>query len=183
MLNTLCEYFSSDLTSFNTSYRAYRTEFDSGLISSGQYWDQVAGSLNRKVTPEQIELINDLDIRSWVQIDETMLSFIFDSRDSVSVMAVLSNMTFDTLKYIKAEYSWIEVFDKHFFSCEIGMSKPDPGIYVHCLKELDIDPDQCLFIDDSEENVVAARKFGINSLLYSGFPEFQHEITSAYTLE
>ncbi len=182
ILNTLCEYFSSDLPSFNKSYRAYRNQFDSGLISSEQYWDLVARSLDRKVTLEQIKYINDLDVRSWVRIDQAMLSFISGIRDSVSEMAVLSNMTFDTLTYIKAEYTWIGIFDKHFFSCEIGMSKPDPGIYTHCLNELDTDPDQCLFIDDSEENVIAAGKHGINCLLYSGFPAFQQEITSSYKL-
>jgi len=183
MLNTLCDYFSCDLPSFNKSYRDFRTEFDSGLISAKQYWDRVAHSLNRELSPQQIETINDLDVRSWVQIDEKMLSFIFDIRDSVSVLAVLSNMTYDTLGYIKAEYSWIELFDKHFYSCEIGKSKPDPGIYAHCLKELDIDPDHCLFIDDSRENVIAAREFGINSHRYTGFTEFQQEIDLKYTLD
>jgi len=183
MLNTLCEYFTSDLPSFNTSYRRYRTEFDSGLISYNHYWKLVARSLNKEIIPEQIELINDLDVKSWVRINEEMLSYIYDIRDSVAVLAVLSNMTFDTLAYIRAEHSWIELFDKLFFSCEIGMSKPEPGIYTHCLKELDNDPDQCLFIDDSEENVEAAKKLGINSILFSELPELRKEINNNYLLK
>jgi FMN phosphatase YigB (HAD superfamily) len=42
-----------------------------------------------------------------------------------------------------------------------GLAKPDPAIYRLAAERLGLLPEQCVFIDDSEPNVFAAREVGM----------------------
>jgi glucose-1-phosphatase len=54
-----------------------------------------------------------------------------------------------------------DIFEKVFYSHVLGMRKPDREIYEYVLKDGGLDPEETLFIDDMEENVIAARGLGI----------------------
>lgn len=56
-----------------------------------------------------------------------------------------------------------DVFHKVYYSHDIGMSKPDPGIYTYVLKDAGIQAGESLFIDDLIQNVEAASGTGIVS--------------------
>ena len=60
-----------------------------------------------------------------------------------------------------------KVFDRLFFSCEIGCSKPDPGYFRAILDSLKLPPRAVLFIDDVDANVAAAESVGIRAELFA----------------
>ena len=49
-------------------------------------------------------------------------------------------------------------------SGHLRMVKPEPEIYHHLLEKIALPPEQCVFIDDSERNIEAARQLGIKSV-------------------
>lgn len=53
-----------------------------------------------------------------------------------------------------------------FVSCDMGVRKPHPEAYKTPLRRLDLPPSACLFVDDRSRNVVAARKLGLDGILY-----------------
>lgn len=53
--------------------------------------------------------------------------------------------------------------DGAFYSFQIGFAKPDQGFFTTIVGRLDAEPAECLFIDDSEPNVVAARAAGLQA--------------------
>ena len=57
-----------------------------------------------------------------------------------------------------------EYFDQAFYSCEIGLRKPDPACYDWVLKNVEIEPDETLFIDDSLHNIEGAKKAGLQTI-------------------
>lgn len=57
-----------------------------------------------------------------------------------------------------------EYFDEAFYSCEIGLRKPDAACYEWVLKNLKIEPDETLFIDDSLHNIQGAKKAGLQTI-------------------
>jgi HAD superfamily hydrolase (TIGR01509 family) len=58
-------------------------------------------------------------------------------------------------------------FDRFFFSCHLGVRKPDPGFYRHITRELGVPPAALLFFDDQRANVEAARAAGWRAELYA----------------
>ena len=80
----------------------------------------------------------------------------------------LSNYHNELRNYILKEYQFFSLFDGGVFSCDVNMIKPSSEIYRYLLEKYQLDPSKCLFFDDLEENVAAAKKEGINGILFTG---------------
>ncbi len=57
-------------------------------------------------------------------------------------------------------------FDDVLVSYELGVCKPDPEFFRRGLAKLGVGPEECLFIDDLEDNVEAARSLGITGIRF-----------------
>lgn len=55
------------------------------------------------------------------------------------------------------------LFHGAYYSCELGMRKPNTNIFHHVLQAHGADPERTLFIDDSPQHVVGARKAGLKA--------------------
>jgi len=51
--------------------------------------------------------------------------------------------------------------DAMIYSGEVGVAKPDPRIYQIALRQLDVQPQQAVFVDDFVENVKGAEAVGM----------------------
>lgn len=56
---------------------------------------------------------------------------------------------------------WENIFEKEYYSHQIGLRKPDVEIFDFVLKEKNLIPSETLFIDDSEQNIAGAQKTGM----------------------
>ena len=54
-------------------------------------------------------------------------------------------------------------FEKVFYSCSVGMRKPESRIFEFVLDEMGFNPSETLFIDDSPQHIEGARSAGINA--------------------
>lgn len=82
---------------------------------------------------------------------------------------VLSNMQEHAWRYLEETYDFWSLFEGIVISSEIKLIKPDPAIYEHITETYDLDPEETVFVDDTLENVEAAREFGIDAIhLHSG---------------
>ena len=59
-------------------------------------------------------------------------------------------------------------FDGTVVSALENCIKPDPKIYGILLDRYHLDPEECLFIDDVEENILTAEKLGMDVYLFDG---------------
>lgn len=59
-------------------------------------------------------------------------------------------------------------FNPVIVSCRVGMRKPDPNIYRLAARSAGVRPEQCLFVDDLPENVVAAEREGMTGIHFTG---------------
>lgn len=83
-------------------------------------------------------------------------------------IAILSNlMPFDK-KRIDDQYN-LEKFDYVYLSFQIGMRKPNIAIYQYVLKDLNVLPNDILFIDDDMNNIMMAKKCGWNTCQAIGY--------------
>jgi glucose-1-phosphatase len=53
--------------------------------------------------------------------------------------------------------------ERTWFSYEMHMRKPDPGIYQHVVDEMGMIAAECIFIDDSPPNLVGAAAIGMRT--------------------
>lgn len=57
-------------------------------------------------------------------------------------------------------------FDDVLLSYEVGIVKPDPRIFELAAERLGVGSDECVFVDDSEENVKVAEGCGMKGVVY-----------------
>ena len=59
-----------------------------------------------------------------------------------------------------------ELFEVVVDSAFVGMRKPEPEIYALTLERLGLPAEACVFVDDLEPNVEAAREAGMHGIVY-----------------
>ena len=59
--------------------------------------------------------------------------------------------------------------DGGVFSCDVQLLKPDAAIYARLCAEYGLEPEECLFIDDTEKNCEAARRFGMQAIRFENY--------------
>jgi HAD superfamily hydrolase (TIGR01509 family) len=100
---------------------------------------------------------------------------------------VLSNNFKERTTYYRQNLS--EIFkdlDGAYFSWETGFVKPDSEAYKKILNDNGLKAEECLYFDDSDRNIEAARNLGIHAKKFEGFEDTKAEIekmTSAQTIE
>jgi len=78
-------------------------------------------------------------------------------------LAVINNGNSIASKYWKEKLDF-SIFDLFINSGEVGIKKPDPKIYLLTCKKLGVKPEECLFMDDSLENIESAKKLGMKTI-------------------
>jgi 2-haloacid dehalogenase len=76
----------------------------------------------------------------------------------------LSNWSAETFPIVRHEFEFLNLFDEIILSGEVKLIKPEHEIFELCLQRIGRPADQCLFIDDSETNIVAASKLGFDTI-------------------
>ncbi len=66
--------------------------------------------------------------------------------------------------YMRARMGYDELLDRCFYSCEVGAAKPDPEFFTRVAADLGVDLEELVFVDDTGENVHAARDCGLPAI-------------------
>jgi 2-haloacid dehalogenase len=88
-------------------------------------------------------------------------------KDAGYPLVGLSNWSGETLPRVAHQFEFLNWFDPLVLSGEVEMVKPDPDIYHYLLKEINREPGECIFIDDSEVNIQTAEKLGFEGIHFS----------------
>jgi len=70
----------------------------------------------------------------------------------------------------------LKLFDYTFVSGYIRLLKPHPQIYRYVLKKTKLKSDEILFIDNNTQNVIGARKVGIESIHFIGAKKLEEKL-------
>lgn len=97
-------------------------------------------------------------------VDQEVVALLGRVREAASV-ALVSNAT-TRLEQDLARQGLAELAHAVVNTARIGVAKPDPRVYSIAAERLGTANDRCLFIDDTEANVVAAREAGMTALHY-----------------
>ena len=99
---------------------------------------------------------------SWRLIDEN-IALIKALRPPYRI-GILSNADLTLEDRMRDGLGIHDLFDMVISSAVVGMAKPDPQVYRLAAERLGLPVDECLFIDDAERNVKAAREVGMSAI-------------------
>ncbi len=178
--------FVGGTSEFRSAYGARRWEYDRGDLGYSEYWSGVAGSLGLGAPSESaLEALRRLDIESWLSaMNERMLDELADLRSRCRSLVLLSNIHEDGARYVRSGpgRSWSDRFDELVLSCELGLAKPEAAIYAAAVRAAEAAASDCLFVDDSQENVEGARRAGLEAFRFTDYEDFIGRLARDYEL-
>jgi putative hydrolase of the HAD superfamily len=145
--------------------------YDARLITHDDFVQQViaaTGATAQEIAGAQL---------GGAVIDTGLIDYIRELKKNYKI-AILSNVGTNQIRDKLLSKEEQELIDVFIFSYEVGMVKPDPGIYQIALEKLGVEPNECIFTDDGERNVEAAEALGIKAFLYTDFIQFKHDLQS-----
>jgi putative hydrolase of the HAD superfamily len=77
---------------------------------------------------------------------------------------------------------WDEMFDAIVISGEVGMRKPEPGIFAHALDLLGVSAGETVFVDDLRVNVLAAAELGLVGVHHTSYDQTALELEALFGL-
>jgi putative hydrolase of the HAD superfamily len=115
-------------------------------------------------------------VDTWLRtdhvVDRRIINVIESLRRKGYICCLATSQEYHRARYMKVEMGFQDVFDHLFFSCEVGWQKPDQVYYQHIEHILHLEKESILLWDDSRINIEAARKYGWNAEIYTGYAEF-----------
>ena len=71
---------------------------------------------------------------------------------------------------------FLPLMDGGIFSCYVGMIKPDPEIFYKLFEKYDLNPSECVFIDDTAANIQTAKRLGLNTIHFKEYGQAREEL-------
>jgi|FLOH01.1.fsa_nt_gi putative hydrolase of the HAD superfamily len=142
-----------------------------GDLDSKLYWEKTAKEIG----------INPVDFK------RELLEFASYSPEVTNLLrklkknyktALLSNQIEDWLEELLNKYELRDLFDVIVASYNVKLVKPNPEIYKLTYNRLNLQPEECVFIDDVPENLLPAKELGMKTILFNNFKQAQNELKS-----
>jgi glucose-1-phosphatase len=139
-------------------------ELSDGLIGSGELWRRFEARTG--IRPERDYLRECFHPTR----DEATFGLVRELRAAAhasGARVVCGTNTIDSHHEINEALGMYEPFHAVYASHLIHRSKPDPEFWLAILKAEGVAPERAFFTDDSDDNVEAARKLGLQARLYT----------------
>jgi putative hydrolase of the HAD superfamily len=105
--------------------------------------------------------------RLWNDMDQDVIALARRLRSNYKV-GVLSNTTVMLEEEVLAPNGILDMWDVVINSARLGIAKPDAGIYHAAAAAVGLRPEECVHIDDLENNVLGAEAAGLRGVHHRG---------------
>ncbi len=153
-----------------SNYYVNILNFERGELSPPAFWEKVFPGL----TPAQC--------REWIEAEyekpfsrDVEMYALAQKLSEVVPLYCLSNSNFLQGKACRKQGLY-RSFKGFFLSHEIRAVKPFPAAYRHVLKAIGLRADECVFVDDSIQNVAVAALLGFRVVHFSGARELESKL-------
>lgn len=169
------EWFKETVLDYESKlveFQSICTRSDYGTLSKDDFFKEVSALANVSVD----QMARGLEVKTI--IDTRLVDFVKDLRKNNYKIVCLSNGTHEWTLRVIVDHGLKSIFDKIILSGDLGIIKPNPGIYLDALDRMKLNAKQALFVDDRKVNTDAAEECGIRSLIFRDTPTFIDEIES-----
>jgi FMN phosphatase YigB (HAD superfamily) len=149
-------------------------------IPSEQILDRIAAAIDQEDLLWQLAetIFDPLMLASSQRIINAGESFVHECIEQGHDVYILSNWDAESFVILQQLYpAFFSLFKGIVVSGNCHLVKPDPAIYTYLLKTFQLDPHECVFIDNQYENIDAAEQVGMKALYcptrWTGSPHFK----------
>jgi len=148
------------LSTINDAFNPYVGDLLMGRSSHAKVWHKVCDAVGK-----------ELDIGLLAEAFEStpsnmrMFSLAQALRASHAVGIITDNSK-DRMDHLIKRQGLDALFSPIVVSADVGSGKRDQEIFLYAISRAGVAPDECIFIDNSEANVVVARASGMHAIFH-----------------
>jgi HAD superfamily hydrolase (TIGR01509 family) len=134
-------------------------QFERGEICEDDFFKQLAQELAPSMAKSDL-------VSAWNRIVAGPLpgvEKIFDTYSGRVPLIALSNTNLCHYRHIIETFPILKRFDRFLSSFELGARKPEPEAFLAAAREMGVRPEECILVDDTMENIEAARAVGFKA--------------------
>jgi len=143
--------------------KVFGDQASKGLITDEQFWEGFQKILGKPIPDNCVELATESYRNNFKFIPE-VIRLVENLKKQEIKTSILSNI-FKFEADVIREHNGYDGFDPVILSYEVGMQKPEIDIYKLAIEKLKVKPEEIIFIDDKERNLIPARELGIKTVL------------------
>jgi putative hydrolase of the HAD superfamily len=149
--------------------RELNRAYDAGIISHEEFLSGVEEATGRR--PQEVEKMLDNEVVK----NTPLLDYIRELKKHYAI-GMVSNIATNWVrdKFLNPEEQGL--FDEMIFSYEVGMTKPDPRIFMLACERLRVGPHEAIMIDDIDRYIAAAKAEGLKGVVYNNLDQTKTEI-------
>jgi glucose-1-phosphatase len=154
------------LPRFQNEYPNIFKEFEGGILNPDEFVNKIQKLSDHKITKSDI--LNAFDL-ILIGIDAEKVEDLRKLKLKYCLYLLSNTNEIHFKKYseeIKNNYrtsDFYALFKKEYYSYKLKMRKPEQSIFKFIMKDSNINPIGTLFVDDSNENILAATKLGFQT--------------------
>lgn len=146
-------------------------KLETGKLTTKQLYVIAKKRLGLKITQSQfVEMFSDM-FTDYVATQNLVKKLVKDYP-----LILCSNTSATHFNYIKKKHPILNLFKHHVLSYKVGYMKPHPKIYDTVIKKANVDPRECVFVDDRKENVLAAKRSGMHAIHFLSPSQLKKEL-------
>jgi putative hydrolase of the HAD superfamily len=148
--------------------------FETGLVESRDFVEQLSGMLDLRITYEQFCEIWSSIFLPEILVPESLLAGIAERYR----LLVLSNTNAIHFDMVRRNYPMLRHFDDLVLSYEVKAMKPSPLIYREAIARAQCRPEECFYTDDIAAYVEGARREGIDAVQFESCAQLERELAA-----
>jgi len=146
---------------------------ETGQIEPDVFHRSICAELGLDLAFDEFRDVWSVILSSETLIPESLLESVRQSHR----LLLLSNTNAIHFPLVLERCPLLGHFDDFVLSYRVGVMKPDPGIYREAVARAAARPEECVFIDDVEENVAGARREGIDAFRFESSEQLRWELS------
>lgn len=158
--------FEFDYDEMNHLHEFIFNIYEIGKITLDEYLNTVLFYKPRAFTKEDFRAFMFAESRQLPHTLEWLVEW--KKQNDVKIISI-NNEGRELNDYRIKKFGLHRCFDAFVSSCEVGMRKPDPGIFQLALGIAQVSLQECLYFDDRPMLVEAAKRAGIPAVQHTGF--------------
>lgn len=176
-IESICKYISNymdiDKNIFENEYKKFVGDLLYGKTSHEKIWDQLCTDLGINIPIAFL-------FHSFNQtpIDKDMHELVLKIKEKGFKTGMISGNFADRMKYIKYKFDLQKYFDTFAVTGELGFGKDSEKIFQWALNELEVEPDESIFIDNQDKNLLIPRKLGMHVIYFDDEKRDWHRLLS-----
>lgn len=162
---SICKYISEniglDKNIFEGEYRKYNKDLLYGKPTS-EIWEKLCKNIGK-----DIPIMVLYDSYKNTPINYEMHELVLKIKNKNIKTGLITDNKAERIDYIDEVFNLSKYFDIISVSGKLGFGKESKKVFVKTLEDLNIEPEESIFIDNHENNLIIPKEMGIKTIYFN----------------